>query len=298
MTQETASASLSQVAREVFDVDLNALSGPKETGLRSKLKAIRAALGLDNEIKVAYDSSWKAVVEGLKDLEKQALTPSPEFADLDVLQDHADKLQEVIKKLKVCRAALNGGCFFARRIDDKTIEYRVAGPTNGESQEDHIRERLKGYGDDAKVLISRLKVLGVDLSKKAPTLSEGTLRTDSNYKTLYEQKALYGGELLDDIQAVNFCMEAVTQAKEAGVELRTVNNEGLEDKGKRVEQEALDKGLDQETATMLKMLTSGVLRTRSAALSVDAYGRLYALRSLDFSFPGFWAVGAVAPAAE
>jgi hypothetical protein len=98
-------------------------------------------------------------------------------------------------------------------------------------------------------------------------------------------------------------MEAVCAAEQVGIDLRTINSESWETKAVRVEREAVAKGLDEGTATLLKMLTEGVVRfdygSRSGALNVHADGRLRAAKrhSDDHSYPHLWAFGA-SPSAE
>jgi hypothetical protein len=96
-------------------------------------------------------------------------------------------------------------------------------------------------------------------------------------------------------------MQAVCAAKQVGIDLRTISSESWETKAVRVEREAVAKGLDEGTATLLHMLTEGVVRfdnwSRSGALYVDDHGRLRADDYGGISHPVSGAIGA-SPSAE
>jgi hypothetical protein len=190
---------------------------------------------------------------------------------------------------------------FATKIDDSTFAFKVPGDPKL-SQESHINAKL---GADAPSLISGLKSIGVQLDRTVPEHSMAVLSKESNDKTYAKQKELYADGLASPYEAVNIAMEAVCAAKQAGIELGNIRDdlwEDKEDKALRVESEALVKGLGEGTATVLKMLTAGVVRfdngSRSGALGVGDDGRLCAD---DFyghrSGPSFWAFGA-SPSAE
>jgi len=191
---------------------------------------------------------------------------------------------------------------FATRVG-KTLTFRLAGPATDQTQEAHILSKLGPV--DGKVLIEDLRETGANVSGKTPALNEVILRTDSNYKDRTtqadrtRQAALYPRGLADPVQATNIAIEAVCRAKTAGIELRTINSESYETKGARIEKAALEKGLGKETATMLKMLTSGVIRvegSRSGALDVDDGGRLRAGGFGDRRVSDAWAFGGGSPA--
>ena len=183
---------------------------------------------------------------------------------------------------------------FATKVNDQTFTYRLAGPSTAQTQESYIREKL---GADAGYLIGKLKYIGVDVSVKAPILNEATLNTDSNNKTLAEQKLHYEGGLADAIQATNIAIEAICAAKAAGIDLKRIHSESWEEKGSQIKAEAIKAGLDDGTATVLEKLTVGGIRVNggsgSGALSVDGDGRLYAYDVSDVcSYPSDWAFGA------
>lgn len=311
MTSQTEieTASLSLEAKEAFDVDLNSLSGPEETGLRDRLEATRAALGLDMDTEVAYDSSWKAVVIGLEALEEQAAAQTPGAADIDALKDYAAKLQEVAKNLEVCRAALSGESVSASTVEDLNVttnpenEKRIdlsLSISSSQSQEEYIREKL---GTDGESLISDWKRRNVDLTKEVPQENGVSLLTDSNNKNREDQerhlKAAGLTGLADDIQVTNLCIEVVLKAQEAGIELKSINNEDWDAKGLRVEEAAKENDFSDAEATVLKMLTDGVLRTRSGGLYVYEEGRLRACVYCGLlSDANSWALGGVGSSAE
>ena len=184
---------------------------------------------------------------------------------------------------------------FATKVNDQTFTYRLAGPSTAQTQESYIREKL---GADAGYLIGKLKYIGVDVSVKAPILNEATLNTDSNNKTLAEQKRYYKGGLANPIQATNIAIEAICAAKTAGIGLRTINSESWGEKGSRVKAEAIKAGLDEGTATVLEKLTGGAIRVSGgsgsgALLVVDADGRLCAGACCGaYFYPRSWAFGA------
>lgn len=214
--------------------------------------------------------------------------------------DTIESLTEAIAKVKELRGLVEGSSVssFATRIDDSTFALTVLGdPT--QSQESHIYAKL---GTDASYLIDELNSIGVQLDQgKVPKHSKAVLSSASNNKTYAEQKRFYTGGLASPYEAVNIAMEAVCAAKEAGIDLRTINGESWAIKGLRVESEAVAKGLDEAKVTVLKMLAEGAIRfdngSRSGALSVDAHGRLHAHYAYALSFPNNWAFG-VSPSAE
>jgi hypothetical protein len=193
---------------------------------------------------------------------------------------------------------------FATKVSDNKFSFRLAGPTTEQSREDYIRTRLQTSPDEAKCLITRLSNLGVDLSKTVSGPMKGFLRTDSNEKTLRQQRDFYEDGLADPVVGVAFAIEAVLQARKNGIRLETINNESLQAKGKRVYQAALAAKLSEGCATILKMLTHGVIRveekgSRPVALDVRGDGRLYAGESDVSAYAASrWALGGVAPAAE
>jgi hypothetical protein len=181
---------------------------------------------------------------------------------------------------------------FATKIDDSTFAFKVPGDPKL-SLERHINAKL---GADAPILIRELKQIDVQLHRKVPEHSMAVLSKESNDNTYAEQKRFYADGLASPHEAVSIAMEAVCAAKQVGIELRNINSESLETKAVRVEREALAKGLDEGTATLLKMLTEGVVRfdngSRSGALSVQFNARLRAHCTDDLSLPLSWAFGA------
>jgi hypothetical protein len=180
----------------------------------------------------------------------------------------------------------------ATKVNDHTFTYRLAGPSTAQTQESYIREKL---GTDGDSLINELKYLGVDVSVKAPGVSEAILDTGSNNKTRTEQNLHYEGGLADPIQATNIAIEAICAAKRVGIDLRYINSESWEEKGSRIKAEALKADLDEGTATVLEKLTGGVIRVSgsgSGVLFVGDDGRLYARGCSDVSHSYFWAFGA------
>ena len=99
-------------------------------------------------------------------------------------------------------------------------------------------------------------------------------------------------------------IEAVKQAREKEIDLRTINNESWDKKGDRIYAKAIETGLDEGTASMLKALTDGVIRaeeegSRPVALYVSrSDGRLYARESSVSAFALYRALGRGARAAE
>jgi hypothetical protein len=192
---------------------------------------------------------------------------------------------------------------FARRKADNEFSLHLPGPATEQSRERYIRDRLKRSPDEANGLIGSLSKRGVDLSKIVSGPMEGVLRTDSNNKRLQQQRKLYEHGLADPVVGVDFAIEAVLQAREKGIELKTINNESLEAKGQRVYEAAIAADLSEGSATILKMLTYGVIRveeegSRPVALDVHNDGRLYARESYFNVDAHDWALGGAAPAAE
>ncbi len=181
----------------------------------------------------------------------------------------------------------------ATKVNDHTFTYRLAGPSTSQTQESYIREKL---GDDADILIDRLKNIGADVSVNAPSVSEAILDTGSNNKTPAEQNRHYKGGLADPIQATNIAIEAICAAKRAGISLKDIYPELWEEKGSRVKAEALKAGLDEGTATVLEKLTGGIIRVSggsgSGALRVLDDGRLWAVACYAGGGSAYWAFGA------
>ena len=217
---------------------------------------------------------------------------------------------ELAKQKKQIADILHGNSVstndFARPTADNEFSFHLPGPTTDQTQETYIREQLKDSPDEAEMIINRLKELGVDVTEAAPALNEGVLKMDSNDKTLQEQREFYKdvGGLADPKQAVNLCIEAVKQAREKEIDLRTINNESWDEKGDRIYTQAIEAGLGEGAASMLKALTAGsVIRaqegcSRPVALYVILDGRLYAVESGCYADASDRALGRGARAAE
>jgi hypothetical protein len=190
---------------------------------------------------------------------------------------------------------------FATKIEDSMFAFQVPG-NQKLSQGFHINTKL---GADASFLISGLESIGVQLDRAVPEHSRAVVSRESDNKTLYEQKMFYADGLASPCDAVNIAMEAVCAAKQVGIDLRNINGGRWEtNKAVRVESEAVAKGLDKGTATLLGMLTKGLIRfdagRSSGALYVDVHGRLGVYDYCDYlghDYGGFrelhgWAFGA------
>lgn len=235
--------------------------------------------------------------------------PVAKKAVSDLTQEDLKILREASEKLEALKG-INGNSVdalgatvsnnFATKVDGNTFRFHIAGPATPKSQESYVRGKL---GDNAQVFIDGLKSIGVDVALDAPTQNTATLRTDSNNKNRSEQIRLYGSnDLIDPAQGANLAIEAVCIAQKAGIDLTTIKDaksgkdESYEAKGARIKALALEKGLDEGTASMLEKLTSGVIRvggSGSGALDVNDDGRLCAgVCAGGRGAPGGWAIGA------
>ena len=249
---------------------------------------VRISTGASRDISaLAIGQDREAVALGaLKEAIQQGTLSTTQIASLLELAERAKQQQSL-------SSSTSPPIGFATKVNDQTFTYRLAGPSTAQTQESYIREKL---GADAGYLIGKLKYIGVDVSVKAPILNEATLNTDSNNKTLAEQKRYYKGGLANPIQATNIAIEAICAAKTAGIDLRTINSESWGEKGSRVKAEAIKAGLDEGTATVLEKLTGGAIRVSggsgSGALGVSVDGRLYARDCRGYSSSPYWAFGA------
>jgi len=139
---------------------------------------------------------------------------------------------------------------FARRVEDGFV-FRLEGPGDARKLEADIVQRLGA--DNAKPLIEGLRKIGVDISKSTPELSQAILRTDGTFEIIS------GDSPHDARQGVALAVEAVCQAKEAGVELKGLPSDkgSWEVRSARVKEEALGKGLSEGTAVLLEKLADG-----------------------------------------
>jgi hypothetical protein len=187
---------------------------------------------------------------------------------------------------------------FPTKINDSTFALKVLG-NRKVSQESHINAKLGGA--DARSLISDLKSIGVKLDRTVPERSKAVLNSASNNKSYAEQKTFYADGLASPYEAVNIAIESVYRAKQLGIDLRTIGTESWKTRAVRVEREAVAKGLDEGTATLLHMLTEGLVRfdngPRPCALYVYVDGRLRAGHYDGRSYSHYWAFGA-SPSAE
>jgi len=187
---------------------------------------------------------------------------------------------------------------FARPTAENEFSFRVPGPATDQSLEVYIRDQLKRSNHRFERIITSLKALGVDVTGAAPVLNEGVLRMDSNNMTLQEQRDFYNdvGGLADPKQAVSLAIEAVKQAAEKEISLRRIDYEPWDEKGERIYSEAIKAGLDEGTATMLKVLNAGQVRAEVVCLFVSDSGSLSVGEPHDDV--DCWGLGGAAPAAE
>ncbi|MCB0331783.1 MAG: hypothetical protein KDD70_19075, partial [Bdellovibrionales bacterium] len=255
-----------------------------------------------------YDARWKDVVTGLEDLEGRAEAPAPGAADLDALKEHASMLQEVVKHLELCRAALCGSPApaeygFAKRSGIDQFSLHLPGPRTEQSRAEYLRLRLQSSPEEAEDLIASLSKIGVDLSKPISGPIEGVLRTDSNRKSLTEQKELYGTGLADPIVGLDFAIEAVLQARANEIDLRSKENEAHGETTERVYMAALNAGLSEGTATLLRLLDGNLIRLEGesgpVSICVHAHdGRLHLSDDYREGNIAYFAIGAAPPAPE
>ena len=206
---------------------------------------------IQREVKIstgaAKDISALATGLGREAVALAALSEAITQGSLSLVQ--IASLHELAERAEMC---------VAKKVNDHTFTYRVAGPTSVQTQESYIHEKL---GSHAQLLIDELKRIGVDVSVNVPGLSEATLDTGSNEKTRKVQTQLYEGGLADPLQATNIAIAAFCKARKVGLDF---NDESPKDKGRRIKAAALKAGLDEGTATVIEKLTAGFIKAGSA----------------------------------
>ncbi len=254
-------------------------------------KDVRISTGASKDISaLAIGKDQKSVLAGALDALKEAIQKR-ELSNTQIAQFL--ELAKIAEQQQSLSSSTSPPIGFATKVNDHTFTYRLAGPSTPQTQESYIREKL---GDDADILIARLKKIGANVSVNVPSVSEAILDTGSNNKTPAEQNRHYKGGLADPIQATNIAIEAICAAKRVGIDLRNITGELWEEQGSRIKAEALKAGLDEGTATVLEKLTGGIIRVSggsgSGALLVLDGGRLYAGDYLADSPSNDWAFGA------